>query len=114
MDVKLVFLYGELDEEIYMKQPSGFVVPGHETQVCCLHKAIYGLKQASCTWNLQFHGVLTGLSLKWMFSDAGVYMCPQHWGVGFLVVILYVHATTLLRPFPDTATPTTKALASPL
>ena len=64
MDVKSVFLNGLLDEEIYMEQPQGFVTPGSETKVCCLLKVIYGLKQASCTWNLQFHGVLTVLGFK--------------------------------------------------
>src|SRR6267154_5573930 len=58
MDVKSVFLNGVLDEEIYMEQPQGFITPGTETKVCRLKKAIYGLKQASRAWNLQFHGVL--------------------------------------------------------
>ena len=111
MDVKSAFLYSKLNEEIYMEQPSGFVMRGHEMQVCCLHKAIYSLKQASRAWNLQFHGVLTGLSLKWMFSDAGVYVCPQHGGDGFLVVILYVDNITLLGPSLDTVNRTKKALA---
>src|SRR5882757_3888124 len=52
MDVKSAFLNGVLDEEIYMEQPIGFITPGTETKVCCLKKAIYGLKQASRTWNL--------------------------------------------------------------
>ena len=61
MDVKLVFLNGLLDEEIYIEQPKGFVVPGQEGKVCLLAKAIYGLKQASHAWNVQFHGVLEEL-----------------------------------------------------
>ena len=111
MDVKSAFLYGELDEEIYMEQPSGFVVPGRETQVCRLHKALYGLKQASRAWNLQFHGVLTGLSLERTVSDAGVYVCPQHGGDSHLVVILYVDDITLLGPSLDTVNHTKQALA---
>ena len=45
MDVKIVFLNGELEEEIYMDQPKGFMVPGDEKKVCRLVKSLYGLKQ---------------------------------------------------------------------
>ena len=46
MDIKTAFLNGEQDEEIYMAQPAGFEVQGHEHKVCRL-KPIYGLKQSS-------------------------------------------------------------------
>lgn len=46
MDMKTAFLNGDLDEEIYMKQPEGFVMPGHENKVCKLKKSLYDLKQA--------------------------------------------------------------------
>ena len=77
MDVKSVFLNGELDEEIYMEQPQGFIVAGSESLVCRLKKAIYGLKQASHAWNLQLHGVLTGLGFKQTVADAGIYVKSQ-------------------------------------
>ena len=51
MDVKLAFLHGDLDEEIYMEQPQGFIVARSEHLVCRLQKALYGLKQASRAWN---------------------------------------------------------------
>ena len=44
MDVKTTFLNGDLDEEIYMEQPEGFIVPGQEKKVCRLDKSLYGLK----------------------------------------------------------------------
>ncbi|MCO5577886.1 hypothetical protein L7F22_031721 [Adiantum nelumboides] len=46
MDVKTAFSHGDIDEEIYMKQPEGFVVPGKERLVCKLKRSLYGLKQA--------------------------------------------------------------------
>jgi hypothetical protein len=46
MDVKIDFLNGELEEEICMEQPDGFVVEGQEGKVCKLLKSLYGLKQA--------------------------------------------------------------------
>ena len=47
MDVKTTFLNRELDEEIYVDQPVGFVAKGQERKVCKLKQFIYGLKQSS-------------------------------------------------------------------
>ena len=47
MDVKTVFLNGDLDEEIYMHQFVDCITPGQENKVCKLRKSIYGLKQSS-------------------------------------------------------------------
>jgi hypothetical protein len=44
MDIKTAFLNGELEGEIYMTQPDGFVVKGQEDKVCKLQKSLYGLK----------------------------------------------------------------------
>lgn len=46
VDVKTAYLYGELEEEIYMLQPEGYEVEGHKHQVCLLLKGLYGLKQS--------------------------------------------------------------------
>jgi hypothetical protein len=46
MDVKIAFLNGELEEEIYMTQADGFVVKGQEDKVSKLLKYLYVLKQA--------------------------------------------------------------------
>ena len=47
MDVKITFLNGDLEEEIYMLQPSGCIVPGQKNKVCKWKRSLYGLKQAS-------------------------------------------------------------------
>ena len=44
MDIKTAFLNGDLEENVYMAQPKGFVVEGKERMGCCLKKSIYGLK----------------------------------------------------------------------
>ena len=44
LDVWSVYLYGKLDEEIYMEQPEGFAAPGQEHKVLHLWRALYGLK----------------------------------------------------------------------
>ncbi|KAJ9556641.1 hypothetical protein OSB04_011255 [Centaurea solstitialis] len=54
MDVKTAFLNGKLTEDIYMEQPEGFEDPKNPNKVCKLLKSIYGLKQASRSWNLHF------------------------------------------------------------
>ena len=46
MDVKIAFLNVDLDEEVYMDQPEGFVLPGNENKVYKLVKSLYSLKQA--------------------------------------------------------------------
>jgi len=51
LDIKSAFLSGPLEEEVYVDQPPGFEVTGHEDKVCKLKKALYGPKQAAQAWN---------------------------------------------------------------
>ncbi|WVZ51632.1 hypothetical protein U9M48_002756 [Paspalum notatum var. saurae] len=60
MDVKTAFLNGNLSEDVYMTQPEGVVDPQNAGKVCKLLKSIYGLKQASRSWNLCFDEVVKG------------------------------------------------------
>ncbi|GKA98685.1 retrotransposon protein, putative, ty1-copia subclass [Tanacetum coccineum] len=54
IDIKTAFLNGHLNEDVYMVQPEGFVDPKHPSKVCKLQRSIYGLKQASRSWNKRF------------------------------------------------------------
>ncbi|KAJ9567138.1 hypothetical protein OSB04_003104 [Centaurea solstitialis] len=54
MDVNTAFLNGKLTEDVYMEQAEGFKDPKNPNKVCKLLKSIYGLKQASRSWNLHF------------------------------------------------------------
>ena len=104
MDVKTAFLNGDLDEEIYMEQPEGWVVPGKEDWVCLLKKAIYGLKQASRQWNAKIHKTLLDLGFKRTYSDAGVYVYSRESGDYTCIIILYVDDLLLMgnsKPFID-------------
>ncbi|KAK8686057.1 hypothetical protein V6N13_125084 [Hibiscus sabdariffa] len=58
MDVKIAFLNGKLEEDVYMTQPEGFVTPENAGKVCKLQRSIYGLKQASRSWNLRFNDAI--------------------------------------------------------
>ena len=58
MDVKTAFLNENLEEEVYMSQLEGFVSSGRPNQVCKLRKSIYGLKQASRSWNIHFDEIV--------------------------------------------------------
>ena len=54
MDVKIAFLNGFLEEVLYMMQPEGFIDPKDANKVCKLQRSIYGLVQASQSWNIRF------------------------------------------------------------
>jgi hypothetical protein len=50
MDVKTIFLNGEIEEEFYIEQLDGFMTHEKESHVCKLKKSMYGLKQAPHAW----------------------------------------------------------------
>ena len=64
MDVRTTFLNGDLVEDVYMSQPTGFEEVGKESMVCKLQKSIYGLKQASRQWYLKFDEVVIANGFK--------------------------------------------------
>lgn len=73
MDVKTAFLNGDLDEEVYMKQPEGFVLPGNEKKVCKLVKSLYGLKQAPKQWHEKFDSAILKSGFTHNSADRCIY-----------------------------------------
>jgi hypothetical protein len=88
MDVKITFLNGELEEEIYMDQPDGFVVKGEETNVCKLLKSLYGLKQAPKQYHEKFDRTLT--SVGFVVNEAEKCLYYRHGGGEGVILCLYV------------------------
>jgi hypothetical protein len=86
MDVKTAFLNGDLEEEIYMVQPEGFVKPGEEHLVCKLIKSLYGLKQSSRAWNKKLHVELTKRGFTRCEADHSVYFKRDEAGQVYLLV----------------------------
>src|SRR4051812_10171315 len=74
MDVKTAFLHGDLEEEIYMEQPEGFLVKGKEDFVCKLKKSLYGLKQAPRQWYMKFESFMGEQGYKRSSSDHCVFI----------------------------------------
>ncbi|KAF0909138.1 hypothetical protein E2562_031640 [Oryza meyeriana var. granulata] len=73
MDVKSAFLNGELDEEVYVKQPPGFIVVGEEGKVLRLRKALYGLRQAPRAWNVKLDRTLKALGFEQSKHEHAMY-----------------------------------------
>ncbi|CAL9135764.1 unnamed protein product, partial [Musa textilis] len=88
IDVKTAFLNGDLDEEIYMEQPEGFIEKGKESWACKLKKSIYGLKQASRQWYIKFHDTITSFGFKENVVDQCIYLKIS--GSKFIILVLYV------------------------
>ncbi|KAH9686503.1 hypothetical protein KPL70_014374 [Citrus sinensis] len=88
MDVKTAFLNGDLDEEIYMEQPEGFIAPGQEKKVCKLVKSLYGLKQAPKQWHEKFDHMMITSGFKINECDKCVYV--KEIENGYFILCLYV------------------------
>jgi hypothetical protein len=88
MDVKTTFLNGELEEEIYIDQPDGFIAKGQERKVCKVLKSLYGLKQAPKQWHEKFDKTLTSASFVMNEADKCVYY--RFGGGEGVILCLYV------------------------
>src|SRR6266542_6831122 len=95
MDVKTAFLNGNLDEEVYMIQFEGFVDPANAGKVCKLMKSIYGLKQASRSWNLRFDEVVKEFGFIKNEEEPCLYKKAS--GSALVFLVLYVDDILLIE-----------------
>ena len=86
LDVTTAFLNGELEEEVYVKQPEGFVVESQEHLVCKLKRSLYGTQSPRC-WNQTLHTQLMEMGFKQTPSDPCIYTSLSD---GLCVLAVYV------------------------
>ena len=93
-DVKIAFLNGNLEKKIYIMQLEGFIAKNQEHMVCKLKMFIYGLKQASRSWDIRFDQAIKSFGFEKYLAKPCVYKRHQDKVVMFLV--LYVDDILLI------------------
>lgn len=88
LDVQNAFLHGVLEEDVYMKQPPGFVSSTHPSYVCKLAKALYGLKQAPRAWYSRLSAKLVCLGFKPSQADTSLFIFRK--GSVQIFLLIYV------------------------
>ncbi|KAK2410134.1 putative mitochondrial protein [Trifolium repens] len=89
LDIKNAFLHGDLEEEVYMEQPPGFVAQGESSNmVCRLHRSLYGLKQSPRAWFGRFSTTVQQFGLIRSEADHSVFY--RHSAQGCIYLIVYV------------------------
>ena len=90
IDIKSAYLHGELEEEIYMVQPEGFVKEGQESKVWRLLKALYGLKQGGRQWYNRFRRSMKNWGFsEYLAGDIAIFSKLQNNG-NLTIVLVYV------------------------
>ena len=90
MDVKTAFLNGELDYELFMEQPEGFVDKSKPEHVCRLKKSLYGLKQSARCWNAMLDEYLQSDGYFKSEADDCIYVKLSENGRSFIILAVYV------------------------
>ena len=91
MDVVAAFLNGDLTDDIYMKQPEGFINSKYPHKVCKLNKSLYGLKQSARCWNAKIDAYLKSCQYKQSTADQCIYYKTEMIGNKAVVVFIGVY-----------------------
>jgi hypothetical protein len=94
INVKTAFLYGEIDADIYIKQPEGFCSKERPDQVCKLKKALYGLKQASRVWYNTLTDYLKTLGFTSLTADNCIFYNRKE-----TYIAVFVNNLLIIGPF---------------
>jgi hypothetical protein len=86
--MKITLFHGDLQKEIFMLQPKGFVEPRKEHKVCLFLKALYGLKQTSKAWYAKIDIFLCIFCLTQNEFDHSLYFLME--GGHYVILIFYV------------------------
>ena len=90
-DIKTAFLNGFIKEELYMMQPEVFVDPKCTNKVSKLQRSIYGLVQASRSWNIRFDKLIKAYSFIQTYGEACIYNKVSGSTTAFLINICEYH-----------------------
>ena len=93
MDVNSAYLNGDIDAEVYMKQPEGYVDPNHPNKVCKLRKGLYGLKQGARCWNKKIDKFLKSEGFVASDADPCIYVKRKKGKI--CILALYVDDTVI-------------------
>ena len=86
LDVSNAFLYGDLEEQVFMEQPPGYIAQAESSKVCFLRRAIYGLKQSPRAWFAKFSGLLFAFGFTSCAGDPTVLTKKSKGGLVILAV----------------------------
>jgi hypothetical protein len=95
MDVKNAFLHGDLQEEVYMEQPPGYVDQTRPNLVCRLKKVLYGLKQTPRAWSDKIGQYLVKSGFQTSNADFSLYVKKTDHGI--VVIVIYVDDLIITR-----------------
>ena len=88
LDIHNAFLNGVLTEEVYMKQPLGFVDSSLPSHVCRLHESLYGLKQALRAWYTRLSDFLLSIGFQASKVDTSLFILSD--GTNIFYLLMYV------------------------
>lgn len=86
VNIRTAYLYGDVEEELNMKQPEGYAVKGKENLVCRLQKSIYDLKQSDRNWNDKLNKALVKMGFVRSSSDPNLYVLRKQSSYSLLLV----------------------------